>query len=51
MGPKISAAIKYLERGGSRAIITDHAHLVDAVAGHAGTSIVMDIPATQSSAA
>ena len=51
MGPKISAAIKYLERGGSLAIITDHSHLVDAVAGHAGTSIVLDTPATQSSAA
>ncbi len=39
MGPKVNAAIKYIERGGKVAIITDHAHLVDAVNGTAGTRI------------
>jgi carbamate kinase len=41
MGPKISAAIAYLERGGKEAIITNHDHLVDAVDGKGGTRIVM----------
>ena len=40
MGPKINAAIVFLERGGREAVITNHQHLVDAVAGHAGTRIV-----------
>jgi carbamate kinase len=40
MGPKMTAAIAYLERGGKVAIVTDHEHLVDAVAGDAGTRIV-----------
>jgi carbamate kinase len=41
MGPKITAALKYLERGGKDAIITNSEHLVDAVEGKAGTHIVM----------
>ncbi|HTY00163.1 MAG TPA: carbamate kinase [Bacteroidota bacterium] len=42
MGPKITAAMKYLERGGRVAVITDHQHLVEAVAGKAGTRIEAD---------
>jgi carbamate kinase len=41
MGPKITAALKYLERGGKDAVITNSEHLVDAVEGKAGTHIVM----------
>jgi len=40
MGPKIHAAIEYLEGGGAEAIITDPPHLVAALAGGAGTRIV-----------
>ncbi len=39
-GPKITAALKYLERGGKDAVITNSDHLVDAVEGKAGTHIV-----------
>jgi carbamate kinase len=42
MGPKIRAALKFLEGGGKAAIITDHAHLVDAIEGRAGTRILQD---------
>jgi carbamate kinase len=41
MGPKITAAIKYLERGGKDAVITNTEHLVDAVEGKAGTHVVL----------
>jgi carbamate kinase len=41
MGPKIGAAIVYLERGGKEAVITNHDHLVEAVDGRGGTRIVM----------
>ncbi len=44
MGPKITAAIKFIERGGDIAIITDHQHLIDAVEGTAGTRIEADAP-------
>jgi carbamate kinase len=40
MGPKITAALKFLERGGKDAVITNSEHLVDAVEGRAGTHIV-----------
>jgi carbamate kinase len=40
MGPKITAAMKFLERGGKDAVITNSEHLVDAVEGKAGTHIV-----------
>lgn len=40
MGPKISAALVFLERGGREAIITNAAHLIDAIGGKAGTHIV-----------
>jgi len=40
MGPKITAALLYLERGGKEALITNHDHLFDAVEGRGGTRIV-----------
>jgi carbamate kinase len=40
MAPKIAAAIRYLERGGKRAVITSPEQLERAVDGLAGTSIV-----------
>jgi carbamate kinase len=42
MGPKITAAIKYLELGGRMVVITDHAHLLQALDGTAGTRILRD---------
>ncbi len=44
MGPKITAALKFLERGGKEAVITNSEHLVDAVDGKAGTHIVASAP-------
>ncbi len=41
MGPKISAGLLYLERGGKEMLITDHEHLFDAVEGNGGTRIVL----------
>jgi carbamate kinase len=40
MGPKINAALLYLERGGREAIITDITHLLAAIRGETGTHIV-----------
>jgi carbamate kinase len=40
MGPKILAALKFIERGGPRALITSLERLGDALAGKAGTEIV-----------
>lgn len=40
MGPKIQAAIEFIENGGRRAIIASHDNLVEAMAGKAGTRIV-----------
>ena len=37
MGPKVKAALLYLERGGKHAIITDLEHLFEAIEGNAGT--------------
>jgi carbamate kinase len=39
MGPKIEAAVDFLEHGGEHVVITDLEHLVPAVAGKAGTRI------------
>lgn len=39
MGPKIEAALRYLERGGRRVVITDLEHLTAGIEGKAGTSI------------
>jgi carbamate kinase len=41
MGPKIHAAMTYLERGGKEAIITDARHLLRAIEGNGGTRITM----------
>ncbi len=40
MGPKIVAALRFVEHGGSRALITSYERLTEAVRGHAGTHIV-----------
>ncbi len=40
MGPKIRAAIKYVESGGGKVIITSLEHAYDALRGKAGTEIV-----------
>ena len=40
MGPKVDAACRFVEQGGRRAVITDLAHLADAVTGDVGTVIV-----------
>ncbi len=42
MGPKINAAIKFLEGGGEMVTITSFKHARNAVAGRAGTRIVPD---------
>ena len=41
MAPKIEACLEFLERGGSEAIITAPANLELALAGKAGTRIVL----------
>ena len=40
MGPKVEAALDFLERGGREVIITDPDHLAEALAGKAGTHII-----------
>jgi carbamate kinase len=47
MGPKVEAACRFVEQGGSRAVITDLANILDAVAGETGTVVVPDQPARQ----
>lgn len=42
MGPKVEAAIDFLEAGGKRVIISDAAMLLEACAGAAGTHILPD---------
>jgi carbamate kinase len=42
MGPKVDAACRFVERGGSRSVITDLAHLTDAINGEGGTVVVPD---------
>jgi carbamate kinase len=42
MGPKVEAACRFVEQGGTRAVITDLAQITDAVAGNAGTVVVPD---------
>jgi carbamate kinase len=44
MGPKVEAAIAFLEAGGERVIITSAPLLRDAVAGRAGTRITVPAP-------
>jgi carbamate kinase len=40
MAPKVGAAISFIERGGSRVVITSPARMVEALRGEAGTAIV-----------
>ena len=42
MGPKVEAAITFLEQGGSEVLITSPANLEQAFAGSSGTRIVAD---------
>jgi carbamate kinase len=42
MGPKIDAACRFVEAGGSRAVITDLDHLAAAIHGDGGTVVVPD---------
>ena len=46
MGPKIEAALRFLRDGGQRVVITDDAHLLEAVDGRAGTQIIRDFRET-----
>jgi carbamate kinase len=39
MGPKVEAAINFVDAGGREAVICSPPHLVDAFGGHAGTRI------------
>jgi carbamate kinase len=39
MGPKVDAVLRYLERGGRRAIVTLPEHVAEALAGEAGTNV------------
>lgn len=42
MGPKIEAALSFLDQGGTTVIITDIPHVTDALAGTAGTRITQE---------
>jgi carbamate kinase len=42
MGPKVAAAVSFVEGGGRRAMIAETSDIEDAVAGRAGTQIVPD---------
>ncbi len=46
MGPKVEAACRFVEQGGTRAVISTLDHILDAVAGESGTVVVPD-PANQ----
>jgi carbamate kinase len=41
MGPKIEAACRFIEAGGARVLITDDAHVAEALRGNAGTWITI----------
>lgn len=51
MGPKIDASIRFVEGGGSAVLITDAAHLKDALAGKNGTYIRADVVKAEKKAA
>ena len=42
MGPKVESVLRFLESGGTEAVITSFEHLCDAVKGTAGTHIVRE---------
>lgn len=44
MGPKVEAVCRFVEQGGSRAVITDLSHLDAAVRGEVGTVVVPSVP-------
>jgi carbamate kinase len=44
MGPKVEAAIRFVEAGGHRAVITSLDRIADAVDGRAGTVVELDHP-------
>jgi carbamate kinase len=48
MRPKVDAACRFVERGGTRAVITSLAHIVDAAAGAFGTVVLPEPPAPSS---
>jgi carbamate kinase len=39
MGPKVDAALRFVEQGGPRSVITSLTHITDAVEGNFGTCI------------
>jgi carbamate kinase len=45
MGPKLEAAVQFLQSGGKRAIIAPIEELEKALVGHAGTELVQDADA------
>jgi carbamate kinase len=42
MGPKTTAAVRFVRQTGKRAVIASISHIEKAVQGHAGTDIVPD---------
>jgi carbamate kinase len=40
MGPKVESACRFVEQGGTRAVITTLDRILDAVAGETGTVVV-----------
>lgn len=44
MGPKVEAALRFVEAGGREAIVTSHDALEAALAGRTGTHITVDVP-------
>jgi carbamate kinase len=42
MGPKVDAACRFVEQGGTRSVITDLAHITGAINGDGGTVVVPD---------
>jgi carbamate kinase len=40
MGPKVQAAVEFVERGGVAAVITSLDRVAEAIAGRAGTQVV-----------
>ena len=42
MGPKVDAACRFVEQGGARSIITDLAHITEAINGDGGTVVMPD---------
>jgi carbamate kinase len=51
MGPKVEAAVRFVERGGSRSVITSLARIEAAVTGDAGTIVVPDVVVVPETAA